>query len=177
MVTIYLRNKYEFNTVMFPYFDVVKFCNIWYTFRWQSTAPSGCCSWAEAAPHSARLPQPSPRYLRPSSLSSPRIARIIGKSFSFTLYLVWTPLFPRPWQTVGSAVSSLRRAWYTMHRRLGLGLYRSVTRCSPSASPRVRWSEIVARFPTPTASTPAAAEEWDGESKLPLTLTSGRNEL
>ena len=61
-------------------------------------------------------------------------------------------LFPPPWQTIGPvsgpfvcADYSLRRGWNTTHRQLGLGpIGRRATSCSPSASPRLRWPEIVA---------------------------------
>ena len=64
--------------------------------------------------------------------------------------------FPPPWQTVGPASgpfhyadSSLRHAWNTTAAAVVSGwprFNRELARRLPSASPRLRWPEIVAHF-------------------------------
>ena len=69
---------------------------------------------------------------------------------------------PRPWQTVGPISSPFNECWQLLEPltqcaddtgmvRIG----RQATRCLPSASPCLRWPDIVARHPTHRASHPA----------------------
>ena len=68
---------------------------------------------------------------------------------------------------------SLRRAWNTIRRWHGPGLVTSLIGRQAthwSASPRLRWLEIVALYPTHRESHQAAAGAWISRTQLPFVL-------